>query len=225
LTLISTFIFINLTLTSMILFSVDVKAPPLPATEHVPTTTELTLQNLSKFNESTGGEIDQSIGIPVAPPSVSYSQWQPTTIHTYPLISGTIPSIGLPHYTAMPVTITLPSSSKRKDLATPTNSILSNPNNAREAGETKNKVKFSDTITVAVVPEMRNEKIFNHPERVKHKLTKFPSYAYDPRRELAESLPLCHPNEDYLKDFLPVAKEAKKGEKKPQINIVNFGLL
>ena len=26
----------------------------------------------------------------------------------------------------------------------------------------------------------------------------------DPKRELAESLPLCHPNEDYLKDFTPM---------------------
>lgn len=26
----------------------------------------------------------------------------------------------------------------------------------------------------------------------------------DPKRELAESLPLCHPNDDYLKDFTPM---------------------
>lgn len=26
----------------------------------------------------------------------------------------------------------------------------------------------------------------------------------DPRRELADSLPLCHPNDDYLKDFTPM---------------------
>jgi tetratricopeptide (TPR) repeat protein len=210
-------------------------APPLPATDEGDSsnTNELTLQNLSKFNKesSTHVEIDQSIGIPVAESSVAYGQWQPTTIHTYPLISGTIPSIGHPttsNYSAMPVPITLPSSSRRRDLGIPTNSILSNPNNAREAGETKNKVKFSDTITVAVVPEIgRNEKIFNHPERVKHKSPKFPPHIYDPRRELAESLPLCHPHEDYLKDFLPMGKEAKGkgGEKKPTINIVNFGLL
>lgn len=27
----------------------------------------------------------------------------------------------------------------------------------------------------------------------------------DPRRELQESLPLCHPNDDYLKDFMPMS--------------------
>lgn len=26
----------------------------------------------------------------------------------------------------------------------------------------------------------------------------------DPRRELADSLPLCHPNDEYLKDFTPM---------------------
>lgn len=29
-------------------------------------------------------------------------------------------------------------------------------------------------------------------------------YQTDPKRELADSLPLCHPNEDYLKDFTPM---------------------
>lgn len=27
----------------------------------------------------------------------------------------------------------------------------------------------------------------------------------DPKRELADSLPLCHPNDEYLKDFTPMA--------------------
>lgn len=27
----------------------------------------------------------------------------------------------------------------------------------------------------------------------------------DPRRELADSLPLCHPNDEYLKDFTPMS--------------------
>jgi WD repeat-containing and planar cell polarity effector protein len=30
-----------------------------------------------------------------------------------------------------------------------------------------------------------------------------PMYA-DPKKELAESLPLCHPHDDWLKDFAPV---------------------
>uniref|UniRef100_A0A182QNS5 WD repeat-containing and planar cell polarity effector protein fritz n=1 Tax=Anopheles farauti TaxID=69004 RepID=A0A182QNS5_9DIPT len=73
-------------------------------------------------------------------------------------------------------------------------------------GVEKNKVKFSDTVTVAVVP-----------------------------RELAESLPLCHPNEDYLKDFTPMQDlisngngemEKKEEEKKiPNIKVVHFGVV
>lgn len=27
----------------------------------------------------------------------------------------------------------------------------------------------------------------------------------DPKRELADSLPLCHPNDEYLKDFQPMS--------------------
>lgn len=29
----------------------------------------------------------------------------------------------------------------------------------------------------------------------------------DPRRELADSLPLCHPHDDYLKDFTPMTSK------------------
>lgn len=29
----------------------------------------------------------------------------------------------------------------------------------------------------------------------------------DPRRELRESLPLCHPHDDYLKDFTPMSRK------------------
>lgn len=29
----------------------------------------------------------------------------------------------------------------------------------------------------------------------------------DPRRELQESLPLCHPHDDYLKDFQPMSRK------------------
>lgn len=32
----------------------------------------------------------------------------------------------------------------------------------------------------------------------------FHSLVTDPRKELADSLPLCHPNDDYLKDFTPM---------------------
>lgn len=161
----------------------------------------------------------------------------PTTIHQYPLISGTIPSTSQAklNYSTMPA----PSMNIKP---VPTGSILTNPSNSvanssnnlgnrREAGE-KNKVKFSDTITVAVVPEIsRKEKIGNFNERMKRK--PFPG-RMDPRRELAESLPLCHPNEDYLKDFSPVSDRSKEphstgrpgdDKKKPSIKVVHFGVV
>lgn len=33
----------------------------------------------------------------------------------------------------------------------------------------------------------------------------------DPRRELQESLPLCHPHDDYLKDFQPMSRKLTLG--------------
>ncbi|XP_058116655.1 WD repeat-containing and planar cell polarity effector protein fritz [Anopheles ziemanni] len=114
-------------------------------------------------------------------------------------------------------------------------------NSTKRDGGEKNKVKFSDTVTVAVVPEIpRKEKL------MVEKLRKQPMppgpVGYggpfpiaDPKRELAESLPLCHPNEDYLKDFTPMQDligngngeiEKKEEEKKiPNIKVVHFGVV
>ncbi|XP_050491279.1 WD repeat-containing and planar cell polarity effector protein fritz isoform X2 [Bombus huntii] len=55
----------------------------------------------------------------------------------------------------------------------------------------------------------------------------------DPKRELAESLPLCLGNEDYLKDFQPLPKEtindkekeSSRQEEGSKIKVVHFGLL
>uniref|UniRef100_A0A182PJN4 Uncharacterized protein n=1 Tax=Anopheles epiroticus TaxID=199890 RepID=A0A182PJN4_9DIPT len=107
-------------------------------------------------------------------------------------------------------------------------------------GVEKNKVKFSDTVTVAVVPEIpRKEKLM--VEKLRKQPLQPGTVGYgpygsiaDPKRELAESLPLCHPNEDYLKDFTPMQDlisngggemEKKEEEKKiPNIKVVHFGL-
>lgn len=167
----------------------------------------------------------------------------PTTIHQYPLISGTIPSTTQAKldYSTMPVPTITP---LKKDLVA-TGSILTNAQSTtnsntaggrKENGE-KNKVKFSDTITVAVVPEIsRKEKIVTFNDRMKRK----PGILgrTDPRRELAESLPLCHPNEDYLKDFSPVSTDRLKDanqpstsskstdeKKKSSIKVVHFGVV
>lgn len=264
-------------------------------------TSELTFQNLSKFNYSSMDEvnnnpninplahsnaqhsvidivpkpskilpdIDQTIGIPLTYDAVDntanafypslgpqynlsnnnndvsndYEYHQvPTTIHQYPLISGTIPSRtqAKMNYSTLPAPTMSPM--KKDPSAGPTGSILTNTSNPtnnsnafggkKENGE-KNKVKFSDTITVAVVPEIsRKEKVVTFNDRLKRK-TVFAG-RMDPRRELAESLPLCHPNEDYLKDFSPVSDRLKdapstsKGgedKKKPAIKVVHFGVV
>uniref|UniRef100_A0A182SRL9 Uncharacterized protein n=1 Tax=Anopheles maculatus TaxID=74869 RepID=A0A182SRL9_9DIPT len=108
-------------------------------------------------------------------------------------------------------------------------------------GAEKNKVKFSDTVTVAVVPEIpRKEKLL--VEKLRKQPMQPGPVGYgpfsiaDPKRELAESLPLCHPNEDYLKDFTPMQDlisssnggemEKKEEEKKiPNIKVVHFGVV
>lgn len=78
------------------------------------------------------------------------------------------------------------------------------------------KVKFSDTVTAFIVPEIKR------PQRPPP-----PPHVTDPQKELADSLPLCHPNEDYLKDFTPVRKEESEESEggQPKIKVVHFGVV
>lgn len=78
------------------------------------------------------------------------------------------------------------------------------------------KVKFSDTVTAFIVPEVKR------PPRPTP-----PAHLTDPQKELADSLPLCHPNEDYLKDFAPVKKTEASQQPAPQskIKVVHFGVV
>ncbi|CAH1977725.1 unnamed protein product [Acanthoscelides obtectus] len=79
------------------------------------------------------------------------------------------------------------------------------------------KVKFSDTVTAFIVPEVKR------PQRPPP-----PPHVAESQRELADSLPLCHPNEDYLKDFTPVRKEENKSTENtqpPKIKVVHFGVV
>lgn len=78
------------------------------------------------------------------------------------------------------------------------------------------KVKFSDTVTAFIVPEIKR------PQRPPP-----PPHVTDPQKELADSLPLCHPNEDYLKDFAPVRKEENEESEagQPKIKVVHFGVV
>jgi len=85
----------------------------------------------------------------------------------------------------------------------------------------RQKVKFSDTVTAFIVPEVKRTVKVNPPLHVT-----------DPQKELADSLPLCHPNEEYLKDFTPMQKEEDEvpeaednGNAAPKIKVVHFGLV
>lgn len=82
--------------------------------------------------------------------------------------------------------------------------------------KTMPKVKFSDTVTAFIVPEIKRP--IRHPP---------PPHLTDPQKELADSLPLCHPNEDYLKDFAPVThdEDEEKDNEPPKIKVVHFGVV
>ncbi|XP_041988271.1 WD repeat-containing and planar cell polarity effector protein fritz homolog [Aricia agestis] len=70
----------------------------------------------------------------------------------------------------------------------------------------KNKVKFSETVTVAVVPQEPSA-----------------SPAPDVARELADSLPLCAPH-NYLAAFAP-ATNGTAPPRPPKIKVVHFGMV
>nr|XP_022909980.1 WD repeat-containing and planar cell polarity effector protein fritz [Onthophagus taurus] len=91
---------------------------------------------------------------------------------------------------------------------TPTTSQNTNTKKAQA------KVKFSDTVTAFIVPEIKR------PVR-----PSLPAHVMDPQKELADSLPLCHPNEDYLKDFAPVKKNENSESPSPKIKVVHFGVV
>ncbi|XP_057663252.1 WD repeat-containing and planar cell polarity effector protein fritz [Diorhabda carinulata] len=103
------------------------------------------------------------------------------------------------------------------DLISFTSSSTSNPPISNSIKKNQPKVKFSDTVTAFIVPEIKR------PQRPPP-----PSHVTNPQKELADSLPLCHPNEDYLKDFAPVKKEDGEEERdneQPKIKVIHFGVV
>ncbi|EDW03874.1 GH11480 [Drosophila grimshawi] len=140
-------------------------------------------------------------------PTLSY---QPK-FYQHPLVSGNIPAmLGTEEYQA-----------KRMLLKKPTASILSNAAATPINGDSpatasvktnpaeKNKVKFSDTIQVAVVPEIPRKEKPMPPKRNGYSRPTA-RHLTNPRKELADSLPLCHPNDEYLKDFNPISTNVSK---------------
>ncbi|XP_058975877.1 WD repeat-containing and planar cell polarity effector protein fritz-like [Musca domestica] len=162
--------------------------------------------------------------LPIAP----IAMYQPKFFQ-HPLVSGTIPSSSSGGGTSL-AAHSISNEEYQKVLLSkkPTASILSNGSTTQNGSNTsvlsgisgtqnghvkdgsknpngeKNKVKFSDTVQVAVVPEI--------PRRDKSLIAKRNGYARppprnftNPKKELQDSLPLCHPNDDYLKDFNPLS--------------------
>ncbi|XP_039491736.1 WD repeat-containing and planar cell polarity effector protein fritz [Drosophila santomea] len=188
-------------------------------------------------------QLGQFNTLPASPPPTA--AYQPK-FYQHPLVSGNIPAM-LP---------SLPSEDyqKRLLLKKPTASILSNPANPAPAnGEApatpaksqtaeKNKVKFSDTIQVAVVPEIPRKEKPMPPKRNGYSRPAA-RHLTNPKKELADSLPLCHPNDEYLKDFNPITtnvtkppirrreEEPKSGSKggnsssSSSIKVVHFGVV
>lgn len=162
-------------------------------------------------------------GPPPPPPPFNKTE-RPQFVHQYPLISGQIPpanGVGgelLSKYSvlmAQPRPFSdAPQQVQPSAMATGGSGGAgggagTSSNSSKSSGE-KNKVKFSETIQVAVLPEIpRKEKQMDHRMMMKGGRgmpggSGMQRLMYtDPRKELMESLPLCHPNEDYLKDFQP----------------------
>ncbi|XP_022228140.2 WD repeat-containing and planar cell polarity effector protein fritz [Drosophila obscura] len=169
--------------------------PPRPQPQPPPATSEQSSQ-LSLFN--------------APPPTAPY---QPK-FYQHPLVSGNIP--------AMLPTVSSEDYQKRLLLKKPTASILSNPAaapnsngevvgapSAKSQTAEKNKVKFSDTIQVAVVPEIPRKEKPMPPKRNGYSRPTA-RHLTNPKKELADSLPLCHPHDDYLKDFNPINTNVTK---------------
>ncbi|XP_061402322.1 WD repeat-containing and planar cell polarity effector protein fritz [Musca vetustissima] len=178
-------------------------------------------------SSTTAATTTPSTVLPIAP----IAMYQPKFFQ-HPLVSGTIPSSASTSAAGTSLAAhSISNEEYQKVLLSkkPTASILSNGSttqngsntsvlsgisgaqngNAKDSGGgkssngEKNKVKFSDTVQVAVVPEI--------PRRDKSLMAKRNGYARppprnftNPKKELQDSLPLCHPNDDYLKDFNPL---------------------
>lgn len=145
-------------------------------------------------------------------------------VHQYPLISGQIPAVAgdqplfnlisaqpRPFNEGPPVV--QPSAIGGASSGAGGGGGGTSSNSSKSSGE-KHKVKFSETITVAVLPELPRKEKPMKGARGGGGLSGIPPSSSrkrimytDPKRELRDSLPLCHPNEDYLKDFQPANSE------------------
>lgn len=217
--------------------------PNAPTHPYMPSTSHNILPRASThLNHHTPVEMSSS-------PRISDQNVFQPKFYQHPLVSVTIP----------PTTMFSPIDEipARLPIRKPTASILSNgsslvsnnplPTNGiattkKDPGE-KNKVKFSDTVQVAVVPEIPRKEKPLPPKRNGHIRPR--NNLTNPKKELADSLPLCHPHDDYLKDFDPLPEESQPRNSKsssssssskdnkspsesksnPSIKVVHFGVV
>ncbi|XP_055837972.1 WD repeat-containing and planar cell polarity effector protein fritz [Episyrphus balteatus] len=215
--------------------------PNAPTHPYMPSTSHNILPRASTHLAGTNDS-----GSPRIPPDQS-GGFQPKIYH-HPLVSVTIPPTTMfTPIDELPVRLPIrkPTASilsngsslvSNNTLASNANTLNGTTTTKKDSGE-KNKVKFSDTVQVAVVPEIPRKDKPLPPKRNGHIR---PRNLTNPKKELADSLPLCHPHDDYLKDFDPLPEESlpriskssskdsksqNESKSNPSIKVVHFGVV
>lgn len=153
----------------------------------IPTTSTADLLSASNYFSSNVFSFPK-----LYPPITTQSSTIPPPLHIHRTVSLNIPPASsfitgsAPLLSQPPLKVNVP-----LNISGPT------VNSARSNGE-KN-VKFSDTVTAFIVPEV--------PRADKPKRPPTNPFLTNPKQELADSLPLCHPEDEYLKDFAPISSK------------------
>lgn len=220
----------NLPNNSNMFVNITSEPPPLPVAPLVPIMPRLVNKNYSlQFGApSIPPSSNTSFNNFISPPLVSYMGRQASTtfgtsynwnndeldVSFNSETACTLPNINSnnPCSTSSSNSVSIPLS--QNSLSTSCISLQST--NANGGKKQQAKVKFSDTVTAFIVPEVK--RTVRPPP---------PPHIADPQKELADSLPLCHPNEDYLKDFTPANRstENEQGPSQSKIKVVHFGVV
>lgn len=90
---------------------------------------------------------------------------------------------------------------------------------------TKQKVKFSDTVTQIMVPDISKMALDSDSSSPQTKFRRRNLKGINPAQELADSLPLCLGNENYLKDFSKPQDHQDEEENNGTIKVIHFGVV
>lgn len=194
---------------------IPVECAPIPKSNFLPETgPQLKANDVPSFATKLSSPIVPPL--PVTAPLIVNPVLPPPSQHQHNYFSYYAESekIGVPSTSALNYQASQNLGSPLQLTATSA-ALNQNSNSQASSRKPPAKVKFSDTVTAFIVPEIRR------PVRPPP-----PPHVTDPQKELADSLPLCHPNEDYLKDFTPVQKnEAAEATNQPKIKVVHFGVV